>query len=80
MPWYEFVWNDEIVNHLAEHGVTQDEFEDVLTNGDPDMAAQSRSSDRLIQFGETAEGRRLACVYEMIDDITVLPTTAYDID
>jgi len=43
MPYYEFVWTDEIVHHLAEHGVTPDE------------------------------------VYEMLDDDTVIPVTAYEV-
>lgn len=28
MPWYDFFWYDENVEHLAEHGVTPEEFEE----------------------------------------------------
>jgi hypothetical protein len=32
MPWYHFLWTDEIVAHLAENGVSQDDFEHVVMN------------------------------------------------
>ena len=77
MPYYLFLWNDVIVEHLSEHGVSQDEFEAVVC--DPESVDTSRSSGRQIAFGEI-DGRFLACVYEMIDDSTVLPITAYEVD
>jgi hypothetical protein len=30
MPFYFFLWNDEIEDHLAENGVTPDEFEVIM--------------------------------------------------
>ena len=77
MPFYLFIWNDLNEEHLADHGVTPDEFEFVVC--DPDSVDTSRSSGRKIAFGD-ANGRYLACVYEMIDDATVLPVTAYEVD
>lgn len=77
MPYYFFVWNDLIAGYLAEHSVTPDEFEAVVC--DPVSTDTSRSSGRCIAFGE-ANGRFLACVYEMLDDSTVLPVTAYEVD
>lgn len=76
MPFYYFIWTDEIIEHLALHEVTQEEFEDVVC--DPDRVEQSRSSDRLVALGYTSTGRYLACVYELIDETTVLPVTAYE--
>ena len=32
MPHYFFIWTDEIIEHLAEHDVTPDEFEEVIGN------------------------------------------------
>ncbi len=26
MPYYEFIWNDEIVDHLAEHDVSPEQL------------------------------------------------------
>ncbi len=75
MPFYCFVWNDQIERHLARHGVTPDEFEEV-----PDEVDQSRSSGRPIAFGESSSGKYLACVYEFLDATTVLPVTAYEVE
>jgi hypothetical protein len=47
---------------------------------DPEDVGQSRSSDRLIAFGETSTGKYLACVYELHDNATVLPVTAYEVE
>jgi hypothetical protein len=41
---------------------------------------RSRSSDRLVAFGYADDGRKLVCVYEMIDEATVLPVTAYEVE
>ena len=30
-------------------------------------------------WGETADGRQLFCVYEYLDDLTILPVTAYQV-
>lgn len=76
MPFYLFVWNDELEEHLAEHGVSPDEFEEVVC--DPDYVTRSRSSGHPLAFGETASGKYLACIYELLDDTTVLPVTAYE--
>jgi uncharacterized DUF497 family protein len=82
MPWFDVVWDDSLpdgnVAHLAEHGVSQDEAEDVLMNAV--SREKSRSSGRWIAFGRTAAGRGLAVVYEMIDEITVIPVTAFAVD
>jgi len=78
VPFYFFIWNQTIERHLASHGVTPDEFEEVV--GDPDDVGQSRGSGRPIAFGGTSTGKYLACVYELLDDTTVLPITAYEVE
>ena len=45
MPWYCFVWTPEIIEHLAEHDVTPEEFEEVVSN--PDSEDRSRSTGNL---------------------------------
>ena len=77
MPYFEFLWTEEIVDHLAEHGVTREDFEEVVSN--PDRLDVSRSSGRPCCWGETADGRRLFCVYEYLDEITIIPVTAYEV-
>ncbi|MDA1016891.1 MAG: hypothetical protein O3A00_20840 [Planctomycetota bacterium] len=40
----------------------------------------SRSSGLPIVFGFTPDGRYIMVVYEQIDDITIYPVTAYDVE
>ena len=65
MPHVLFVWNDEIIAYLARHGVSREEFEEVVL--DSREIETSRSSRRPIVFGETSKGKYLACVFEYID-------------
>jgi len=75
MPYYFYIWTDEIVDYIDRHGVTPEEFEAVVS--DPDEVEKSHSSDRFVAFGNI-DGRPLACVYELTDDY-VLPVTAYEV-
>ena len=77
MPYFEFVWNDEIIAHLAEHGIDTEEFEQVVSH--PARRGVSRSSGRPCCWGETTDGRSLFCVYEQLDDLTIIPITAYEV-
>lgn len=65
------------VQHCAEHGISQDEIEEVFENiSDEDISA---SSGRPVVFGDTRAGRHLMVVYERIDEETVYPVTAYEV-
>jgi hypothetical protein len=77
MPYFDFLWTEEILHHLAEHGVSREDFEQVVSN--PNRIGVSRSSGRPCCWGETADGRKLFCVYEFLDDMTVIPVTAYEV-
>lgn len=77
MPYYFFLWTPEIEEHLAEHDVTQDEFEEVVSN--PDFEDVSRSTGNPMAFGRTSEGRPLCCVFRRLNNDTIEPITAYDV-
>ena len=77
MPTFDFLWTDEIVEHLAEHGVSQDDFEYVFCN--PTSKGLSRSSGLPCVWGYTEDDRYLIAVYEELDAITILPVTAYEV-
>lgn len=77
MAYFEFLWTEEISEHLAEHGVGREDFEAVVSS--PTRIGVSRSSGRPCCWGETADGRRLFCVYEYLDDMTIIPVTAYEV-
>jgi uncharacterized DUF497 family protein len=79
MPYFDlFLWEEQNAEHVAHHGVTTAEFEYVVLNAK--KAGTSQSSGRPIVFGVTEAGRKLACVYEVIDDLYCYPITAYDIE
>ena len=77
MPYFEYLWTDEVIAHLAEHGVSQEDFQEVVSN--PRRVGVSRSSGRPCCWGETVDGRELFCVYEYLDDLMILPVTAYEV-
>jgi hypothetical protein len=67
------------VGHIAEHGISPGEVEEVLLDPDSDTTF-SRSSGMPITFGFTADGRYIAVVWEhvMDDPLTMRPITAFD--
>jgi hypothetical protein len=77
MPYYFFIWTPEIIEHLAEHDVTPDEFEEVVRK--PDYEDVSRSTGNPLAFGTTSDGRYLCCVFKRLDDDAIEPVTAYDV-
>jgi hypothetical protein len=77
MATYEFLWTDEIIDHLEEHGVTPEDFEGIVNT--PELRGTSRSSGRPCCWGETRDGRFVMCVYERLDDLTILPITAFEV-
>lgn len=81
MPYYEIIWDDSPggnVEHIAEHNLTPDDIEEVLFNPvDKDV---SLSSGLPIASGFTPDGRYILVVFEQIDEVTVYPVTAYDVE
>lgn len=72
---------DGNVQHIAQHGITLEEVEEVLLNED-NAVGESRSSGRPITFGETSTGKRIAVVWEQALDnpLVIRPVTAYELD
>jgi hypothetical protein len=66
------------IQHIAQHGVTPDEIEEIL-NDRHSRTVYSESSGRPITFGWTAAERYLAVVWELADEepLTIYPITAY---
>jgi len=76
MPHYFFIWAPQIEEHLAEHHVSPEEFEAVVS--DPAFEDVSRSTGNPIAFGSTDEGRHLCCVDRRLDEDSIEPVTACD--
>jgi hypothetical protein len=77
MAYYFYAWTDDIIEHLAEHDLTPTDFEHVLNNSIE--KGKSDSSGRPAAWGYTEDGRFIIAVYRKLDDVTILPVTAYDV-
>lgn len=79
MPHWEILWVDGAggnVEHIAAHGITQEEVECVLRN--PIEETTSRTTGRLLAIGYTDARRRITVIYEHIDLVTIYPVTAFE--
>jgi hypothetical protein len=68
----ECIWDleedqDGNVQHIAEHGVTVAEAEEIVRNGYK-AAVASRSGGRPTVFGWTSTGKHLAVTFEIVDE------------
>lgn len=81
MPIYVFHWTEEIVQHLAQHDVLPEEFEEVIRDPFSNWTT-SRSTGRPARIGVTGDGRTLFCVFEWANasKTEVVPITAYEIE
>jgi hypothetical protein len=77
MTHYFFIWTQEIIDHLLEHDVTTEEFEQIVSN--PESEDVSRSTSNPLAFGYTADGRHLCCIFKRLDQDTIEPVTAYEV-
>ena len=77
MPYFEFIWTEANIAHLAEHDISPEDFKWVVMN--PTRTGKSRSSGDPAAWGYTEDGRYIIAVYQEIDFMTVLPVTAYEV-
>ncbi|MBX9581079.1 MAG: helix-turn-helix domain-containing protein [Gemmataceae bacterium] len=78
------IWDDEPggnVEHVAEHGLTPDEVDEVLL-GTSVPIDRSRSSGRPCKFGWTSTGKHIIVVWDDVSDDppVVYPVTAYEVE
>lgn len=70
------------IQHVAEHGLTRGDVEQVLY--DPaSVPVTSRSSGRPALIGETASDETIIVIYERYQDagyVTIRPVTAYRLE
>lgn len=81
MAYYKIIWDEEPggnIEYIAEHGLSREDVEQAVFNPiDHDV---SRSSGLPILFGFSLEGRYIMVVYELIDEFTIFPVTAYPVE
>jgi hypothetical protein len=65
--------------HVAEHGLTPDEVDEVLRDAALPVQA-SQSTGRPCKFGYTGTGKHIIVIWEVVNDdpLTVYPVTAYE--
>ena len=68
------------VQHIAQHGVTKDEVEEVLDDHYHDYFISREEPYNPIIFGDTTTGKFIAVLFEVVDpDLPrVYPLTAFD--
>ena len=74
-------WDDENIGHIARHGVSPEEFEDVcygIHYCKKDPGSKSRGKARYILAGQTAGGRYLDIVIERLYGTRFRPVGAFE--
>jgi uncharacterized protein len=74
----EFEWDDANVEHLARHGITPDEIEELFEGPIVRRRGGTDAPDRFRVLGRTAAGRYLAIVYQQKGRDLIRPFTGWD--
>lgn len=75
----ELIWPDERIEHIAEHGVTPEEVEEVCFGKALVLRAKAEGENPVYYvLGQTAAGRYLFCVVIQFPDGKGYPVTARD--
>ena len=77
-----FWWDGEggNVDHIAQHGLTQEDVEFLLRQARPGEVEESRSSGDSRVVGRLPDGRLINVIFEDLGDGMVNPVTAYEIE
>jgi len=73
-----FKWDEDTIDHIANHGVTPDEVEEVAFEGSPHIRRGKQG--RCYLYGKTIGGRYLFVVYVLADRERAQVITARDMD
>jgi uncharacterized DUF497 family protein len=77
MRIHTIIWSDDRVEHIAQHAVTQDEFEEVCFGRALVQRARSTGENPVYYvLGQTNAGRYLFCVVIQFPDGNGYPVTA----
>lgn len=82
MNLFRILWDepddpDGNVQHIAEHGLSIEDVEEVLSN--PASEGVSASTERPCVWGYTLEDIYIIVVYEQIAEDTIRVVTAYEV-
>jgi uncharacterized DUF497 family protein len=74
----EFGWDDDNVEHLAHHGITPEEVEEMFERPMVRRRGGTDAPDRSRVLGRTASGRYLAIVYQSKGHGVIRAFTGWD--
>ena len=74
----EFEWDDDNVDHLARHGITPDEVEELFEATVIQRRGGTDAPDRVRVLGRTGAGRYLAIIYQKKPGGVIRPFTGWD--
>ena len=79
MPISEFLWPEDRIEHIAEHGVTPEEFEEVCFGQSLVLRTRATGKNPVYYvLGETESGRHVFCVVIEFPGGRGYPVTARD--
>lgn len=73
-----FTWDEDTIDHIARHGITPEEVEEIAFEGSP-YIRKGRQGRRYL-YGKTIGGRYLFIVYVLTDKGKAQVITARDMD
>ena len=77
MRIYEFIWNQDLIDHIARHSVSLEEFEETCFGIALVQRAKSEGDNPVYYvLGQTEAGRYLFCVVIQFPDGRGYPVTA----
>ena len=77
MRIHQIHWSEECIDHIARHGVTPEEFEEVCFGRPLVLRARSEGENPVYYvLGQTLAGRYLFCVVIQFPDGNGYPVTA----
>jgi len=77
MKIHEIIWPEDQIDHIARHGVTPEEVEEVCFSRALVQRAKSKGKNPVYYvLGQTAAGRYLLCVVIQFPDGKGYPVTA----
>ena len=77
MKIQEFIWTEDRIDHIAQHGVNPEEVEEVCFGSPLVLRAKSEGENPVYYvLGQTAGGRYLFCVVIRFPDSKGYPVTA----
>jgi uncharacterized DUF497 family protein len=71
-------WDDANIDHLARHGITADEVEELFEGPTVRRRGGTDAPDRYRVLGRTASGRYLALIYQRLGRGMIRPFTGWD--